>query len=138
MNESRPRLLFLNLPVRDLAASRRFFARLGFRFHPRYSDDLAACMIVSRSARVVLLTQPFFAAFAARPACDPRACAEAGLALVCRSRAEVQALFAEALRAGATPVGEPLDQGLTYTSSFRDLDGHPWQLRWTDPDPVLA
>ena len=138
MAERASRKLFLNLPVRDLAASRRFFERLGFRFHARYTDELAACMIVSDSAYVMLLTEPFFATFAPKPRCDTRTEAEGCFTLSCRSRAEVQRLIAEALGAGAMLAGAPLELGFMCASSFLDLDGHHWQVRWDDPHAVLA
>jgi uncharacterized protein len=138
MAEPAPRKLFLNLPVRDLAASRRFFARLGFEFDARFSDDLAACMIVSDAACVMLLTEPFFTTFTPKPRCDPRKQAPSWLSLSCRSRAEVSALLAEAIAAGGAPAGVAVDHGFMCSSGFHDLDGHHWQLRWTDPRPVLA
>ena len=132
------RKLFVNLPVRDLAASKGFFARLGFRFHARYTDELAACMIVSEGACVILLTEAFFARFCPKPRCDARSAAEVCLTLSCRSRGEVAVLLAEALRAGGALVAAPLDCGFVCAASFRDLDGHHWEVRWMDPHPVLA
>ncbi|HTV25930.1 MAG TPA: glyoxalase/bleomycin resistance/extradiol dioxygenase family protein [Polyangiaceae bacterium] len=132
------RKLFLNLPVHDLGASKRFFARLGFRFHARYTDDQAACMIVSDAAFVMLLTEPFFDRFTSKPRCDTRTQSESWFVLSCRSRAEVSALMSEAIAAGGTPAGAWIDAGFMCASSFHDLDGHQWQVRWTDPHPVLA
>ena len=40
------RMIFVNLPVKDLAASKAFFGELGFRFDSNFSDENAACMIV--------------------------------------------------------------------------------------------
>jgi uncharacterized protein len=138
MAESARRKLFLNLPVRDLAASRRFFARLGFEFDARFSDDLAACMIISDAACVMLLTEPFFSTFAPKPRCDTPRQAASWFALACHSRAEMSSLFSAAIAAGGTPAGVSVDHGFTCASGFHDLDGHHWQLRWTDPHPVLA
>lgn len=138
MVEPLPRKLFLNLPVRDLAASKRFFARLGFRFHARYTDERAACMIVSDAAFVILLTEPFFDTFTTKRRCDMRTQAESWFVLSCRSRAEVSSLVAEAIAAGGTSAGAGIDAGFMCASSFHDLDGHHWQVRWTDPHAVLA
>ena len=65
-----PRLLFVNLPVRDLKKSMEFFSVLGFEFNPKFTDDNAACMIVSEDAFVMLLAQPFFKTFTNREICD--------------------------------------------------------------------
>ena len=64
------RLLFLNLPVADLTASREFFGRLGFEFDERFCDEGAACMVVSEQAYVMLLQRERFAEFVARPVAD--------------------------------------------------------------------
>jgi predicted lactoylglutathione lyase len=37
-----------------------FFSNLGFTFNPRFTDDKAACMVVSDEAFVMLLTEPSF------------------------------------------------------------------------------
>ncbi len=57
------RQIFLNLAVRDLPASKAFFARLGFAFNPQFTDDKAACMILSEQGFVMLLAEPFFRRF---------------------------------------------------------------------------
>ena len=41
------RSIFVNLPVRDLKKSMAFFSGLGFQFNQQFTDDKAACMIVS-------------------------------------------------------------------------------------------
>jgi hypothetical protein len=50
------------------------------------------------------------------------------------SRAEVDALLAQAERAGATILGEPHDRpwGI-YSGYFRDPDGHLWEIIWNPP-----
>ena len=66
------RLLFLNLPVVDLPASRTFFDTLGFAFDERFCDDQAACMVVSDQAYVMLLARDRFADFVVKPVADAR------------------------------------------------------------------
>jgi predicted lactoylglutathione lyase len=127
------RLLFVNLPVADLARSRAFFARLGFGFDPRFTDERAACMLVGEHASVMLLTRETFAQFSHRPLADP---ATHALALFCfgvAARDEVDAVAEAALAAGATEADGPEDHGYMYARSFFDLDGHGWQVMWMDP-----
>ena len=72
------RKLFVNLPVRDLSRSMEFFAKLGFEFNPKFTDDKAACMILSSEAYVMLLTEPFFKTFTRNAICNsdaPSSCA---------------------------------------------------------------
>lgn len=116
----------------------RFFARLGFGFDARFTDDEAACLIVSEAAFVMLLSERFFQTFNPKSACDTRVRVEGLFVLSCPSRSEVSALFGEAIAAGAMPAGDAIDHGFAYAASFHDLDGHQWWVRWADPDPVLA
>lgn len=138
MAGSSPRKLFVNLPVRDLGASRRFFNSLGFGFDGRFSDGSAACMIVAENGYVVLLTERFYRTFTGKGLCDTRRHVEGFMALSCTSRAEVTALVEKAIAAGATRAGSPLDHGFMFASGFHDLDGHLWQILWRDPRTIHA
>jgi uncharacterized protein len=127
------RLLFLNLPVADLAASREFFGRLGFEFDDRFCDKGAACMVISEQGYVTLLQRERFAEFVAKPLADPGAATGLTVAVSAADRGAVDELAAAALAAGATPAKEPQDYGFMYGRSFHDLDGHLWEVMWMDP-----
>jgi uncharacterized protein len=130
------RLIFVNLAVRDLAASRAFFERLGFAFDERFADDSCACMVVSDQAYVMLLVEPRFAGFTRKAVADARRTTEAILCVSADSREGVDALADAALAAGATAAGEPMDHGFMYGRSFNDLDGHLWEVVWMSPEAV--
>jgi hypothetical protein len=133
MAEKTARKMFVNLAVRDLKKSKEFFSALGFSFNPKFTDDNAACMIVSDEAFVMLLTQPFFKTFTTREVCDTSQYTEGLLALSCESRAEVDALVKKALAAGGQHAMDPQDHGFMYGWSFYDPDGHHWEVFWMDP-----
>src|SRR5687767_13413932 len=96
-----PQMIFVNLPVRDLEASKAFFAALGYSFNPTFTDANAACMVVSDSIFVMLLTEAFFAGFTSKPISDARAGTEVITALSAPSREAVDAVLEKALAAGA-------------------------------------
>lgn len=127
------RLLFLSLPVADLAASRDFFAALGFEFDERFSDEGAACMVVSDQAFVMLLARDRFAEFVTRPVADARIDTALTVAITAEGRDAVDAFATAALAAGASPAKDPQDYGFMYQRSFHDLDGHLWEVVWMDP-----
>lgn len=127
------RLLFVNLAVRDLTKSMDFFSKLGFEFNAKFTDENAACMIVSEQAFVMLLTEPFFRTFTRRDPCDTSRQTEGLFALSCSSRSEVDDLVKKALAAGGKHAMDPQDHGFMYTWSFYDLDGHHWEVLWMDP-----
>ena len=127
------RLLFLNLPVADLAASRAFFAKLGFDFNEKFSDEGAACMVVSDQAYVMLLQRERFADFVTKPVADAAEATALTACVSAESREEVDSLAAAAIAAGAGTAKDPQDYGFMYQRSFHDPDGHLWEIAWMDP-----
>jgi predicted lactoylglutathione lyase len=130
------RLIFVNLPVRDLPAATAFFKALGFGFDERFTDESCACMIVSEQAYVMLLTESRFADFTKKPVADARHSTEAILCVSAESRDAVDAFADAALRAGAEQAGDPMDHGFMYGRSFHDLDGHLWEVMWMSAEAV--
>jgi len=127
------RKIFVNLAVRDLKRSMDFFTKLGFTFNPKFTDEKAACMIVSEEAFVMLLAEPFFKTFTRREICDTSSHTEGLFALSSPSRAEVDELVQKAIAAGGKHAMDPQDHGFMYGWSFYDLDGHNWEVIWMDP-----
>jgi uncharacterized protein len=127
------RMMFVNLPVRDLARSVAFFTTLGFAFNASFSDERATCMVVSDSACVMLLVRPYFATFTTKDVVDAGAGTAVILTVSAATRAEVDALADRALELGGSVATEPSDEGYMYGRSFYDLDGHAWEVMWMDP-----
>ena len=130
------RLIFVNLPVKDLSASIEFFRSLGFEFDPKFTDESATCMIVSDHAFVMLLDEKRFADFTKKQIADARSTTEAILAVSADSREEADAFADKALDAGASRANEPMDHGFMYARSFNDPDGHLWEVIWMSPEAV--
>ena len=126
------RKIFVNLAVKDLQKSKEFFSKLGFEFNPKFTDDNAACMIVSGDAFVMLLKDSYFRTFTKREPCDATRCTEGMYALSAGSRAEVDDIVKKAIAAGGSRAMDPADHGFMYGWSFYDLDGHHWEVFWTD------
>lgn len=133
MPDQSPRKMFVNLPVRNVKNTMEFFTALGFRFDPKFTDENAACMVVSDDAYVMLLAEPFFRSFTKREPPDTSRYTEALLALSCESRAEVDELVRKAVSAGGSHAMDAMDQGFMYGWSFYDPDGHHWEVFWMDP-----
>ena len=127
------RMMFVNLPVRDLARSVAFFTTLGFAFNASFSDERATCMVVSDAACVMLLVRPYFATFTTKEVVDAGAGTAVILTVSAATRAEVDALADRALALGGSAAKEPSDEGYMYGRSFYDLDGHAWEVMWMDP-----
>lgn len=130
------RLIFVNLPVADLGRATAFFGALGFAFDERFTDESAACMVISHQAYVMLLQHEKFAGFTPKPVADATAVTEAILAVSAESREEVDRLADAALAAGGTPATDAVDHGFMYYRSFHDPDGHMWEVTWMEPAAV--
>lgn len=124
--------VFVNLPVADLPRSRAFYAALGFSFDERFSDDNAACVVVSESIFLMLLRRDYFATFAPRPVGDPARDTSVLVALSRDSREAVEAFMAAGLGAGGTDNGRVQDFGFMYGRSISDPDGHVLEPVWMD------
>lgn len=131
-----PRKLFVNLAVKDLAKAKHFFSRLGFTFNPQFTDDNAACMILSEESFVMLLTEPYFQGFTTKQLCDTSTHTEGLCGFSCTSREEVDSIAEAALASGGTAAGTPQDHGFMYGRGFYDLDGHHWEVIWMNPSHV--
>ena len=130
------RMIFVNLPVRDLPKTKDFFSALGFTYNQQFTDDKAACMIVSDQAFVMLLSEPFFRGFTKNQICDTSTHTEAIFALSCESKVEVDQIVRKAIDAGGRHALDPVDHGFMYNWSFYYLDGHHWEVLWMDPKAV--
>lgn len=120
--------IFVNLPVRDLDRSKAFFAALGYANNPQFTDENAACIVISDTIYVMLLVEPFFQGFTRKTICNARTHTEAILCLSAESRAGVDALADKALAAGGSETLEAKDYGFMYQRSFQDPDGHQWEV----------
>lgn len=128
------RMIFVNLPVSDLAKSRAFLEALGAVNEPKFTDDTAACMTLSEAIHVMLLTHDKFRQFTPRPIADANAASEALLCLSSDSRQSVDSTIARAVAAGGTADPAPKqDYGVMYGRSVADPDGHIWEIMWMDP-----
>lgn len=133
-----PRMIFVNLPVTDLPASKAFYEALGFENNPQFTDDSAACMVWSEAIHVMLLTRDRWGTFTDRPIPPPTS-SEVSLALSLEDRAAVDAMLAAAAAHGGTADINPTqDLGFMYGRDLADPDGHVWGPVWMDPSAMAC
>jgi len=130
------KMIFVNLPVKDLKASMAFYKTLGFSNNPNFTDDTAACMVWSDAIFVMLLTHAKWKTFTSRPI-PPSNSSEVLLALSLDSRAAVDAMNdAAAANGGTADINPKQDLGFMYNRNLGDLDGHVWEAMWMDPAAI--
>ncbi|MDZ4819602.1 MAG: VOC family protein [Planctomycetota bacterium] len=130
--------IFVNLAVKDLPKSMEFFGKLGYQFNAQFTDETAACMVISEEIYTMLLTEEKFQSFIPNTICDAKKSTEVAVCLSTESRQEVDKLVETALAAGGTSWSEPQDYGFMYFRSFQDLDGHIWEYVHMDPAHVQS
>ncbi len=121
-------MIFVNLPVKDLQASIRFFQALGFEFNPAFTDENAGCLVIGDNIFAMLLVEPFFQSFTSKSIADTSMTTEVMVAISADSRAQVDELADKALASGGSAAGDPQDHGFMYSRSFQDPDGHIWEV----------
>jgi predicted lactoylglutathione lyase len=126
------RMIFVNLPVKDLEASKGFFGALGFEFNLDFSDDHAACMVVDDNIFVMLLTEERFKDFINGEIADATKATETINCLSADSREQIDQTVEKAIAAGGKPWKPVMEEGPMYGASFQDLDGHVWELMYID------
>ena len=130
------KMIFVNLPVTDLARSEAFYNALGFTKNPQFSDEATACMVISDAIHVMLITQDRWRTFTKRPI-PPATSSEVMLALSCESRDAVDAMNAAASAHGGTADINPLqDLGFLYNRNLADPDGHVWEATFVNMDDM--
>jgi uncharacterized protein len=128
-----PRMIYVNLPVTDLAASTRFYEAIGCRKNQKFSDAKASSMVWSDTITFQLLTRDYFSSFTSRAIPDAHRTCQVMIALTSGSRDEVNGLAEAASAAGGKPdVRKVMDLGWLYNRAFADPDGHVFEAVWMD------
>lgn len=127
------KLIFVNLPITDLARSIAFYQAIGAVKNEQFSDDTAACMVLSETIHVMLLTHDKFRQFTSKKIADARTSCEVLLCVSADGRDDVDGMVSKARGAGGAPDPTPTqDFGFMYGRSFEDPDGHIWEVMWMD------
>ncbi len=125
--------LFVNLPVRDLQKAKSFYEAIGAVNNPQFSDHTSACMVLSDTIFVMLLTHDKWTQFTRKPIADAHQVSEVMLALSAGNRQAVDTIVnAAGTNGGQADVNPQQDHGFMYSRSFEDTDGHIWEIVFMD------
>lgn len=134
-----PKMIFVNLPVKDIARSTRFYEAIGCVKNEQFSDEKASSMMWSDNVTFQLLRRDYFATFTSKPIANAHETCGALIALSCDSRADVDSIVAAARSAGGrADTREPQDMGFMYLRTFEDPDGHVFEPAWMDPAGMVS
>ncbi len=129
------KLIFINLPVGDLARATAFYQAVGASKNPQFSDDAASCMVFSDTIHAMLLTHDKFRQFTPKKISDAKTTSEVLICISADSREAVDQVVSRAAGAGGMADPSPKqDFGFMYGRSFEDPDGHIWEVMWMDAE----
>ena len=131
------KMIFVNLPVKDLAASTIFYEAIGCEKNAQFSNEQAASLVWSDSITFMLLTHDFFSTFTPKSIADAHKTSEVLIALSHDSRQDVDRMTEAAAAAGGkADIHECQDMSFMYGRSFEDLDGHVFEPFWMNLDAM--
>jgi len=131
------KMIFVNLPVRNLAASTPFYVALGGTVNPQFSGEHSSCVMLSDTIGVMLLTYDHYRQFTQRPIGDARKESQALIALSVDSRDAVNATLDKVVAAGGRADPNPAqDHGFMLNRTAEDPDGYVWEIMWMDMSAV--
>ena len=96
-----PKLIFVNLPVADLARATAFYEAVGARKDERFCDGTASCMVFSETIHAMLLTHDKFRQFTPKEIVDAKRATEVLICVSADSREGVDDMVAKAGAAGS-------------------------------------
>ncbi len=133
-----PKMIFVNLPVSNLAHATAFYEAIGATKNAQFSDHTASCMVISDTIHVMLLTHDKFREFTPKKIADTKTTSEVLICLSADSRNAVDGYVTKAMGAGGNADPSPQqDYGFMYGRSFEDPDGHIWEVMWMDVEAAM-
>ena len=127
------KLIFVNLPVSDLARATAFYQAIGAEKNEQFCDDTASCMAFSETIHVMLLTHDKFLQFTPKKIADAKTTSEVLICISADSREAVDDMVGKAQSAGGGVDPCPKqDCDFMHGRSFEDPDGHIWEVMWMD------
>jgi predicted lactoylglutathione lyase len=128
--------IFVNIPSYDLDRAKAFYEALGYTINPLFTDENAACVVLSDTIYFMVQTREFLATFTDKEIIDPRSQTGASIALSQDSREAVDAIVAKGLEAGGSEPRPAQDYGFMYSRDLEDPDGNQLSFLYMVPEAV--
>lgn len=126
-------MVFVSIPVADLSKSITFYEAIGFKRNPQFSDPSGACMVLSETFYLMLITKNKWKEFTTREIPNAKKSAQFALIVSAESKAAVDKTIESGAKAGGIADPNPVeDYGSMYGRSLEDPDGHIFETKWMD------
>ena len=131
---AKPPIMFVNLIIKDLPRSMKFFEALGYYFNLEYTGPRSSCLVFGEQNCCMLVEEEEFKSLLGDDFAKANLPGSGWIAFSCASREEVDEMVRRAVKAGGKIVSDPRDLGFMYSHGFQDLDGHTWAYHWMNPE----
>ena len=125
--------IFVNIPTTDLDRAKAFYEALGFTINPAFTDDNAACVVLSDTIYFMVLKREYLGTFTDKEIIDPKTQAQVSIALTRDSREQVDDVLAKGLAAGGSEPRPAQDYGFMYSRDLDDPDGNNLSFLFMEP-----
>lgn len=132
-------MIFVNLPVADVAKSTAFYEAIGCTKDERFRNEMASAMQLSESIVFMILNPEFFQTFTPKAIADAKVTTEVLICISRDSRGAVDTIVERAAAAGGRADVRPVqDMGFMYSRAFEDPDGHMFEPMHMDMEAAMA
>lgn len=116
--------IYVNVPVKDVAAAQKFYTKLGFSINQEFTTEQAANIVIDENIGLMLLDNTFFEEMSGSQVADTSKAREVSIAISVANRDEVNTIVDAAVAAGGTEEGDSRELDGMYSRGVSDLDGH--------------
>jgi predicted lactoylglutathione lyase len=129
---------WINLPVKDVKRSKKFFTEIGFSFNTERENETMVSMMVGKAPMpIMFFEQKEFEKIVDSKISDTSKGAEIIISFGAETKKEVDEMAEKVKKAGGDVFSKPAPiQGWMYNVGFKDLDGHRWNMLYMDMEKM--
>ncbi len=132
ISEMDAKRIYLNLPIEDVNRTKHFWSELGFKIDENFTGgETVAVVLIENLVYALFSEKRRFAEFTNRKTATDET-TQVLLAVDVESRAKVDEIIEIAVKNGAKKYLQAEDHGWMYFDRFIDLDGHQWEILFSD------
>ncbi len=120
--------IFINLPVKNIEASKGFYTQLGFSNYPLFTFDDQKCMAWGEQILVMLHSKEFLNSEDKKPIADTKKYLTPSFTLPVESLEKVNRIIESGVKAGGIEPSPMVDEGFMQVRNIEDLDGYNWGI----------
>lgn len=122
--------LWINLPVKNIQKSKKFYRDVGFRYNPIHEDrnDVIGLLFGDQDFVVMLFPEETFEQYTGTSVADTSKGVETLLSFDMESKEAVRSFIDKVEPAGGHVYSKPRDHGDLFGAGFTDPDGHRWNV----------